>query len=121
MTDTSNQKASLSTEEAIARSNLPPPHVLVKLDVTPDDFVALQRYVLQQQSWMAFAVWQATLCCILGGIILLSTGVENVSLRTVWVACGLVYLVGTLGYPVVRKQFDQMKLDQIRVEFAQTK
>jgi hypothetical protein len=121
MPDTQKESAALTGEEAVTRCGLAAPHSVVKLAVRPDDFVALQRYVMRQQAWVAFAVWQATLVCLLGGAIFISLSFEDVDLKVVIILSGLVYLAGTLGYPIVRNSLDQMKLDRIRVEFAQTK
>src|SRR5436190_9053248 len=121
MPDTQKESAALTGEDAVKRSGLAAPHSVVKLAVRPADFIALQRYVFRQQAWMAFAVWQVTLCCLLGGAIFLSLSFEDVDLKVVIILCGLVYLAGTLGYPIVRNSLDQMKLDRIRLELAQTK
>jgi hypothetical protein len=121
MRDTQKGLAALTGEEAVKRSGLAGPHTVVKLEVRPADFVALQRYVLRQQAWMAFAVWQATLCCLLGGVIFISLNFEDVDVKVLVILCGLAYLAGTLGYPIVRNSLDQMQLDRIRLEFAQAK
>src|SRR5262249_49954728 len=104
-------------EDAIGRSKLGAPHVLVKLDVTPDDYVTVQRYFFHRTRWAAFPIWEIilSLLCMIGFVLFSGEDREN---WKILVVCGLVFVTGTLSYPLFLTWLEGVKLVRLHQEMS---
>lgn len=110
----------MTAEDARVRSTLPEPHVVVRLDVTPNDYVLVQRHFLRRSYWAAFPIWAVVLALVCGGLFIFWQQDGEPTLPLL-LRVGIIFLLGTLAYPPVCSALERLKLAQFHQEMTEAR